>query len=211
MDWQMRFYLHTQHLQQRTDPLHCQDAGQWGSVRELQAALVRANRWNVNKDTFLTQDGVMLVNFHTWAWYGVTVRSRIIESYSFLGLSGPESVPDEETFRNQIIPTLNDRPETQRKIKRFESAGRPLDGDYCHEYYPGHAHITSCPYCSQQFIKDVTDPFDKKVLRLKEENRKGIKGRRETNGHERAKTGPYRYRKTAKFKFALSMSAENAD
>ena len=207
----MRFYIYSQHLQQVADPPHCQTAGRWDTVRDLQAALVKANRWDINRDAFLTPDGVMLVNHHTWTWYDVTVRSRIIESFSFVGLEGSACLPDPQHFKNKIVPTLNGSTELSLKAKRFEAISRPFNGNFCEFYEPSRRHITSCPHCSLQFTRYIEDDYNLNVLKKKELNRQGMKQRRAEHGHERTKTGPSLRREGSKFRYAFAMFADDVE
>jgi hypothetical protein len=156
-------------------------------------------------------DGVMLVNYHTWTWYGVTVRSRLIESFGFVGMDDTSYIPDPGHFKARIAPKLNGCKELKSKVHRFAAIGRPFNGDFCEEYTPSHRHITSCPYCSRQFIENVVDEYHLRVLRSNETNRAGMKKRRAEHGHERTKTGPTKYRETEKFKYAFAVSPDDAD
>ena len=206
----MKFKLCTQHLQQLPDPPHCQLAGRWPSVRKLQAALLWANRWAIERDAFKTDDGIMIVNYQTWTWLGTTLRSKVVESFAFVATTGPECMPTTNQFLSSLLPTLADKPEMKAKVRRFQAIGKGLEGDYCSDYRPIRSHITTCPYCSSQFTKSADD-WERVLLETQEKNRQTMKKWRDNNAQKRPQSEKVRARAGKKYNYALFMCPDSLD
>jgi hypothetical protein len=209
----MKFYMYTQHLQLLTDPAHCVTLGHFSGVRELQARLIKANRWSKSRDAVKLVDGIMLINHHLWHWYGKSVRSRVIESFAYIIPGGPEQVPDPHHFINHLAEGIDALPEVMRKVSLFSATNRMLNGDYCEDYRPAITHYRACPYCSAQFLHDVQNKSDLKIIETKAKSREFMRRFREARRKSLAKArthqkGKENYVQKAKSKYAFALPPE---